>query len=103
MSTKVIKDKQTRQYIFFEKQLFLNQLFVQVPTATEKQLLLFSKKQSLVILKNHCIYTQRSRSVFKFFRCSRIILRQLGLGSLFCGFKKQSRLFLALMMERETW
>jgi len=50
----------------------------------------FSNSSYLCRIKNYCIVTGRSRSVYRQFKVSRIYLRYLGSEGLFFGLKKAS-------------
>ena len=86
MISKVIKDKYCRQFVFFEKQI-LQDHFVRHAFFSVSEVF-FKKKQNLVMLKNSCVFTKKSRMVFKQFKCSRNFLRDLGLGAFICNFIK---------------
>lgn len=47
-------------------------------------------KQYKTKIRNFCIYTGRSRSVYRKLKASRIMLRVFGASGLFFGFKKAS-------------
>jgi hypothetical protein len=86
MIAKVIKDKYCRQFVFFEKQI-LQDHFIRHSFLSES-VVFFKKKQNLAVLKNSCVFTQKSRIVFKHFKCSRNFLRDFGLGAFICNFTK---------------
>lgn len=88
MSSKVIKDKYMRFFVFFEKQLFFKYSFF-----IRKKNVFLQKTIGMSGVKNHCVFTNRSRSVFKFFKCSRIFLRNSGLSGSLGFFYKKSFLF----------
>lgn len=48
------------------------------------------KNSSKVRLKNHCVLTGRSKSVYKHFKISRIMFRELALKGLLYGVRKAS-------------
>jgi len=48
------------------------------------------KDSSKVRVKNRCIITGRAKSTYKFFKLSRIMLRELGLNGQLPGLKKSS-------------
>lgn len=91
MKSKVIKDKYARCFSYVEKQFFLT---ITKQLSHQKVGSVFLKKsKGLTLLKNHCVFTNRSRSVFKFFKCSRIFLRAAGSSGMYSSFYKQSFLF----------
>ena len=50
----------------------------------------YGKKSSLSMIKNICVFTSRSRGVLKFFKLSRMKLKELGSMGLIPGLKKSS-------------
>jgi hypothetical protein len=86
MIAKIIKDKYCRQFVFFEKQI-LRDHFVRL-SFFSYSLVFFKKKQNLAMLKNSCVFTKKSRMVFKQFKCSRNVLRDFGLIAFICNFTK---------------
>lgn len=49
-----------------------------------------TKKNSVTFIKNRCIYTGRSRSVYRFFRISRILLKYLSSQGYLPGIQRAS-------------
>lgn len=56
----------------------------------QKKLLNFSNNSSMTRIKNRCILTGRSRSVYRFFKLSRIQLRKLASEGFLPGVSKYS-------------
>jgi len=56
----------------------------------QKKLLSFSNNSSMTRIKNRCILTGRSRSVYRFFKLSRIQLRKLASEGFLPGVSKYS-------------
>jgi len=86
MSSQLIKDKFLRSFSFYEKQLFK----LYIGTNIKKTQVFIRKKAGISLLKNHCVFTFRSRSVFKFFKCSRIFLRMTALSGGYAFIQKKS-------------
>lgn len=50
----------------------------------------FKKNMSKTRIKNRCLFTGRGRSTFRYFRMSRLHIRELGLRGLLYGIRKSS-------------
>jgi len=98
MKTLFIKDKNRRFFYFFlEKKRLILQHIIQnlnnpldVRTAAQVELHNFFKKNSHTKIKNRCILSNRSRSVFRYTKVSRIFFKQYALEGTFMGIKKAS-------------
>ena len=72
MKSKIFKDKYNRIYFSKEKELIIIR-FKSLPGIIKKNTF-FKKKVFFSQLKNRCILTSRSRSIFSKFRSSRILV-----------------------------
>lgn len=54
------------------------------------QIIVFSKKWSVKINKNYCIFTGRKKSVYRYIKCSRTLFREFVSNGFITGFKKSS-------------
>jgi len=86
MTAKIIKDKHCRKFVFFEKQVLYDRFFSS--SLLSKSFAFFKKNQHLVIIKNSCVFSKKSRIVFKQLKCSRNVLRRFGLCAFLCNFEK---------------
>jgi len=77
MKSKIFKDKYNRIYFSKEKELIIIR-FKSLPGIIKKNTF-FKKKVFFSQLKNRCILTSRSRSIFSKFRSSRIVFRNYAL------------------------
>jgi ribosomal protein S14 len=73
------------KFILYQKKDFLDS-----KNKIQKKLIKLSKNASKVRIKNRCIITGRSRAVYKDFRLSRFIFRELALNGNLPGVKKAS-------------
>lgn len=92
------KDKKRRRlYFLYEKKYLIlkyihhnRNLSYVTRKKAYKQLLKLPKNASLVRLCTRCVLTNRSRSIYKRFKLSRLMIRKLGLQGELPGFKKIS-------------
>ena len=92
MLAKVKKDQYKRSFVYLEKRLLVNKLFLfDVMRGVDR--CFFKKTAYLTNIRNHCVYSHKSRSVFKRFKCSRIFFRSAVLNSSIGSCRKQSFLF----------
>lgn len=96
---KQIKKNITQRYLFQqnEKQRLILKAITQnlilentIRWKTQKKLLQLSNNSSVTRIKNRCIITGRARSVYRFFKLSRIQLRKLASSGFLPGLSKYS-------------
>lgn len=98
MKSLIEKDKKRRKlYTLYEKKRIILKylhgnikLPLQVRKNAYKQLVMLPKNSSLVRLRSRCILTNRGRAVYKIFKISRLMFRQLALQGNIPGIKKAS-------------
>ena len=88
MKSKINKDKYNRIFFIKEIELIIKN-YIQLPVGVQSNSI-FQKKIFISKLKNRCIFSSRSRSVFVKFRLSRIFFREFALLGKLTSVKKQS-------------
>ena len=79
-----------------QKRIILKRIYTDLSLSKNLRLRAFfqfktiNKNSSITRLNNRCIFTNRSRSIYKKFKLSRLIFRQLALKGLLVGIKKSS-------------
>jgi small subunit ribosomal protein S14 len=66
--------------------LYNNEFLIKILVQKE----FFKKSTFKTEIKNYCVISGRSRSIYRKLKISRIVLRSLGSDGLFFGFKKAS-------------
>ena len=98
MKILLTKDKNRRdQYLLFEKKrvilkAILNDLDLpkNLRNAIYNRLLQLPRNSSITRINNRCVLSNRSKSVYKHFKMSRIVFRDLALNGQLVGVKKAS-------------
>ena len=92
------KDKNRRSFYFFleKKKIILNYIIINLKLSkviSEKayiQLRNISSVSTITKIKNRCVFSNRSRSVYRKFKLSRIFLKKYALQGLLMGMQKAS-------------
>lgn len=84
MKSKVIKDSYFRKFVKIEKKL----LKKKYGTFQGFSNFFIKKNCSVSSIRNHCVFSNRSKAIFKIFKCSRIFLRAFILNGQVCGMVK---------------
>lgn len=97
MKSKVSKDSYNRVFLkhksFLLRRLFSKKGFCFNLDRSVQKFVFFS------VIRNRCVLSFKGRSVFSMFRVSSFSLRRVALEGKVCGLRKQSWLFLALVVE----
>lgn len=96
MKALLIKDKNRRnKYLLLEKKKYILKFIINnlklsknLRYSAYKRLMNLPKDSSITRINNRCVMTNRSKSVYKKFKISRIVLRDLALNGKLVGVKK---------------
>lgn len=96
MKSLILKDKKRRKlYAQYEKKKYIlkyikNNLILQKKFREKAQikLFLFPRNSSITRIRNRCILTNRSRSIYRKFKFSRLMFRKLALNGKIPGVRK---------------